>query len=243
MNPGVRHLAKVRNSRRVRLGVTALIAALVFTFLSILQFSSLVGPRIAYGSELVSSQVDVSAPPKSDLLPGEKLTVYLKAKFKARVVAAKIKARKATAAKAALARARQAKISRNYTRPVSNYRLTASFGERSRLWSGSAHTGQDFAAPYGTPVKAAEAGTVVFAGWDGPYGWKIAIAHVSGVQTWYGHLSRINVKVGQHVKVGQFIGRVGASGNVTGAHLHFEVRRYNIPINPVKWLRTMGIRV
>ena len=237
---------KLGKSGRTHFGVSALILVLVFNSFSILQISSASNLQVAYAGEVGSNQVGVSdlpktvalVPPQNVTLPGEKLTVYLAAK----ATHVKTTARKLAAAKVARERARRANISRNYTRPVSNYRLSAGFGDRSRLWS-TGHSGQDFVAPYGTPVKAAEAGSVVFAGWDGPYGWKIAIAHINGIQTWYGHLSRINVKVGQRVKVGQFIGRIGASGHVTGAHLHFEVQRYGKAINPVKWLRTMGIRV
>lgn len=204
------------------------------------------GIQSAYASEVGTNHVGVVeapktlalVPPQTVPLPSEKLAVYLAAK----ATQTKATARKLIAAKTARERARRASISRNYTRPVANYRLSAGFGDRSRLWSTS-HSGQDFVAPYGTPVKAAEGGSVVYAGWDGPYGWKIAIAHINGIQTWYGHLSHINVKVGQRVKVGQFIGKIGASGHVTGAHLHFEVQRYGKAINPVKWLRTMGIRV
>ena len=237
---------KLGKSGRTHFGVSALILVLVFNSFNILQISSASNLQVAYAGEVGSNQVGVSdlpktvalVPPQNVSLPGEKLTVYLAAK----ATHVKTTARKLAAAKVARERARRANISRNYTRPVSNYRLSAGFGDRSRLWS-TGHSGQDFVAPYGTPVKAAEAGSVVFAGWDGPYGWKIAIAHINGIQTWYGHLSRINVKVGQRVKVGQFIGRIGASGHVTGAHLHFEVQRYGKAINPVKWLRTMGIRV
>ena len=239
-------MVKVRKSGRSSFGASALIVALVFSLLNILQISSASNLQTAYAGEVGSNQVVVSDPPKSVALvpaktvtlPGEKLTVYLAAK----ATQAKTTARKLIATKVARERTRRANISRNYSRPVSNYRLSAGFGDRSRLWS-TGHSGQDFVAPYGTHVNAAEAGSVVFAGWDGPYGWKIAISHINGIQTWYGHLSRINVKVGQRVKVGQFIGRIGASGHVTGAHLHFEVQRYGKAINPVKWLRTMGIWV
>lgn len=162
--------------------------------------------------------------------------------FKAKKRLAKIAAAKAKKIAAAREHSRLVKISRNFTRPVLNYRLSASFGAKSRLWA-NRHTGQDFASPYGSRVRAAESGVVVFAGWDGPYGRKIAISHPNGVQTWYGHLSRISVHVGQRVKVGQRIGLVGATGNVTGTHLHFEVRKYGVPVNPVMWLRSMGIWV
>ena len=92
-------------------------------------------------------------------------------------------------------------------------------------------------------MRAAQSGTVIFAGWDGSYGRKVEIRHSNGIQTWYGHMSKIKVRVGQKVSVGTVIGRVGNTGNVTGTHLHFEVRRYGVPINPVKWLRSMGIYV
>ena len=243
---GVQLLVKLGKSGRLHIGVSALILVLLFNSFSVLQISSASNLQVAYAGEVESNQVGVSdpakivalVPPQNVTLPGEKLTVSLAAK----ATQAKTAARKLSAARVARERTRRANISRNYTRPVSSYRLSAGFGDRSRLWS-TGHSGQDFVAPYGTPVRAAEAGSIVSAGWDGPYGWKIAIAHINGIQTWYGHLSRINVKVGQRVKVGQLIGRIGASGHVTGAHLHFEVQRYGKAINPVKWLRTMGIRV
>jgi len=163
------------------------------------------------------------------------------AKAKARVAKlAKAQAKKVAAAKE---RARLAKISRNFTRPVANYRLSAGFYSYSRLWASHRHTGQDFVAAYGSPVRAAQSGTVIFAGWDGSYGRKVEIQHANGIQTWYGHMSKIKVHVGQKVSVGTTIGRVGNTGHVTGTHLHFEVRRYGVPINPVKWLRSMGIYV
>ncbi|WP_052543978.1 peptidoglycan DD-metalloendopeptidase family protein [Desulfoscipio gibsoniae] len=97
--------------------------------------------------------------------------------------------------------------------------IVSPFGER---W-GRAHEGVDIAVNYGSPVVAAEAGTVQQAGYRGGYGLCIDISHGSGVVTRYAHLSAAAVKPGQRVERGQFIGRAGSSGNSTGPHLHFEV--------------------
>ncbi len=100
----------------------------------------------------------------------------------------------------------------------------------------SYHSGIDLADPTGTPVMAAGAGTVIFAGWsDWGYGNSIVIAHTPGLYTLYGHLSAINVSCGQFVGRAQIIGAVGTTGNSTGPHLHFEVRIGDnlVPIDPV----------
>ncbi|CAI9401789.1 M23 family metallopeptidase [Nocardioides sp. T2.26MG-1] len=129
-----------------------------------------------------------------------------------------------------------------WTTPVAAYHLTARFGETSSLWA-SSHTGLDFAAPTGTPVRAATAGTVTFVGWAGAYGNKIEITHPDGSETWYAHLSRTDVRVGSQVGTGAVIGAVGATGNVTGPHLHFEVRPGGDgPVDPEVALRQHGVR-
>jgi murein DD-endopeptidase MepM/ murein hydrolase activator NlpD len=147
----------------------------------------------------------------------------------------------ARALAAAEARAQQlALLAQNYRLPVSGYHLTAGFGERSYHWS-SVHTGLDFACAYGTAIHAVAAGQVIFAGWDGSYGWKTIIRHADGTETWYAHQSQILVNKG-FVTAGQVIGRVGMTGNTTGPHLHLEVRINNIPVNPLTWLRAHGLR-
>jgi murein DD-endopeptidase MepM/ murein hydrolase activator NlpD len=231
-------LAKALTSRHLRLAISALLAATFCAFLGVPQSSARANLPPAKTTELSAQSLRVIPSLGLNLSSMAMLTTNVKSEL----LAAQIKTRNTKFAIAGFQRARLVRISRDYSKPTSNYHLTAWFGERSWLW-GTTHTGQDFAAPYGTQVKAAEAGTVVFAGWDGGFGWKIALAHGNGIQTWYGHLSHINVKVGQHVKVAQIIGRVGASGHVTGTHLHFEVQRYGVPINPVKWLRAVGIWV
>jgi murein DD-endopeptidase MepM/ murein hydrolase activator NlpD len=128
-----------------------------------------------------------------------------------------------------------------FVRPMKSYRLTARFGQSGSRWSRD-HTGLDFAAPYGTPVRAVAAGTVVAAGWAGAYGYRTVIRHADGTRTWYAHQSRLLVRHGK-VKAGQIIGRVGSTGNSTGPHLHLEVRRHGQPVNPATWLGSHGVRV
>ncbi|HZE41302.1 MAG TPA: M23 family metallopeptidase [Stackebrandtia sp.] len=98
------------------------------------------------------------------------------------------------------------------------------------------HAGTDFAAPEGTPIHAAAAGTVVQAGWNGGYGNYTCIYHHDNLSTCYGHQSAIYVSVGQHVSQDQTIGAVGTTGASTGDHLHFEVRINGVPKQPLGWL-------
>ena len=110
--------------------------------------------------------------------------------------------------------------------------ITSPFGRR---W-GRPHTGVDFDADYGDPIVAAQAGTVTLAGWKNGYGNTVIIDHGDGISTLYGHQSRLAVRTGQHVEQGQQVGNVGATGHVTGAHLHFEVLVGGVPRNPMPWL-------
>jgi murein DD-endopeptidase MepM/ murein hydrolase activator NlpD len=95
------------------------------------------------------------------------------------------------------------------------------------------HTGLDIGGAYGQPIRAAAAGEVFFASLKGGYGKCIIILHGGGMSTLYGHCSQIVVVPGQRVRQGQLIGRVGSTGRSTGPHLHFEVRRNGVPINPL----------
>lgn len=112
--------------------------------------------------------------------------------------------------------------------------ITSPFGWRSNPFGGSPefHQGLDIAAPTGTTVTAAAAGTVIMAQWYGGYGNYILIDHGGGYSTGYGHLSAIYVSNGQAVKRGQAIGAVGSTGASTGPHLHFEVRIDGKPVDP-----------
>lgn len=122
--------------------------------------------------------------------------------------------------------------------PVAGARLSSRFGARGFRWKSGRHTGLDFAARTGTPVKAARYGTVIRAGWSGRYGRAIVVRHPNGERTRYAHLSRIHAKVGQRVNAGHVIGRVGSTGNATGPHLHFEVMtKAGRFTDPYRWLR------
>jgi murein DD-endopeptidase MepM/ murein hydrolase activator NlpD len=116
-----------------------------------------------------------------------------------------------------------------FLRPIGG-RITDGFG-----WvGGRQHTGVDIPAPAGTPVGAAGRGVVAFAAWtNGGYGNLVVVRHRLGFESWYAHLSRIAVSVGQGVVGGSRIGYVGSTGRSTGPHLHFEVRHFGTPINPV----------
>jgi hypothetical protein len=104
---------------------------------------------------------------------------------------------------------------------------------------GRRHQGLDFPVAYGTRVGAAGVGTTIFAAYNyGGYGNLVVVQHRLGYTTWYAHLSSITTQVGQNVVGGTEIGRVGSTGYSTGPHLHFEVRRYNTPIDPVPLLQS-----
>lgn len=156
-------------------------------------------------------------------------------------------AEQATAQAAAVA-AKPAALS--WEKPVSSYTLSATFGKGGSMWSHK-HSGQDFAVPVGTPVDAVSAGTVVKAGpnggGDGPaYGNAIVIKHANNTYSQYAHLSKIQVKIGQKVAKGQKVALSGNTGNSSGPHLHFEIRttpNYGSAVNPVAFLRTVGVTV
>ena len=121
--------------------------------------------------------------------------------------------------------------------PVSG-RVTSYFGgRRSPGGIGSTnHKGIDIAAPRGTPVYAADGGTVTYAGWMSGYGYLVRINHGNGYETYYGHNSSLTVSVGQKVYKGQQIARVGSTGNSTGNHCHFEIRYNGVAKNPLNYL-------
>jgi murein DD-endopeptidase MepM/ murein hydrolase activator NlpD len=117
-------------------------------------------------------------------------------------------------------------------------RVVSGFGyRRDPIWGGiHLHTGVDIAAAFGEPVRAADAGEVIFSGWWDGYGKAVVIDHGRLVSTIYGHMSRIYVEAGQHIDKAQIVGLVGTTGFSTGPHLHFEVRKNGTPVNPMPYL-------
>ncbi|MFF6912290.1 peptidoglycan DD-metalloendopeptidase family protein [Streptomyces sp. NPDC012466] len=159
---------------------------------------------------------------------------------------AKEAAEKAREAKERAAREAERKRLNAYVAPISGSYVSTGYKASSGLWSSGSHTGVDFHAATGTSVHAVGAGTVVEAGWGGSYGNQVVIKMNDGTYTQYGHLSSIGVSVGQQVTPGQQIGLSGATGNVTGPHLHFEARtspEYGSDIDPVAYLRSHGVNV
>jgi murein DD-endopeptidase MepM/ murein hydrolase activator NlpD len=118
--------------------------------------------------------------------------------------------------------------------------LRSHFGHRSDPFSGEGafHTGVDIQAATGTPVRATADGVVEHAEWAGRYGRLVVIDHGNNVETYYAHLSRIEVVAGQTIRRGDIIAKSGATGRVTSAHLHYEVRRGGTPMNPYQFLKT-----
>ena len=120
------------------------------------------------------------------------------------------------------------------TRPVTG-RITSRYGVSSSIRK-STHTGLDIAATKGTPIQVVANGTVTCASYQGAYGNLVKVDHGNGVETWYGHTSKMYVKVGQTVTAGETIAAVGSTGNSTGPHLHFEIRVNGEHVNPQNYL-------
>jgi murein DD-endopeptidase MepM/ murein hydrolase activator NlpD len=118
-------------------------------------------------------------------------------------------------------------------------RITSGFGTRSDPFSGEKrfHNGIDISAEIGTPVKAAADGEVIFAGWKDDYGKLVVVRHDNGYISVYGHNSEFKVSEGDKVQKGQILSLSGMTGAVTGAHLHFELQKYQTPLNPLRMLR------
>ncbi|SES13976.1 transglycosylase family protein [Streptomyces qinglanensis] len=131
----------------------------------------------------------------------------------------------------------------DYVRPVPGGTSTP-YRAAGSSWSSGHHTGVDFSAATGTPVQAVAAGEVVAAGDGGAYGNQVVVRHADGKYSQYGHLSSLAVRAGQQVDAGTRLGLSGATGNVTGPHLHFEVRTgpgYGSDVDPVAYLRAHGV--
>lgn len=130
---------------------------------------------------------------------------------------------------------RASREARAWVLPVAHYRLTARFAEAGSSWQ-FRHTGLDFQAPTGTPVRAVTGAVVAAVAVHPLYGRMVVLRTPAGVTLWYCHLSAVAVQEGELVRGGQRVGRIGTTGNSSGPHLHFEVRVADRPTNPAYYL-------
>ncbi|WP_438363716.1 M23 family metallopeptidase [Streptomyces marincola] len=131
----------------------------------------------------------------------------------------------------------------SYALPLSDYRISTYFGQSGAMWQ-TTHTGTDFAASTGTPVKNVHSGVVKEAAWAGSYGYRVIVELEDGTEVWYCHLSSMNVSAGQEVVTGETVGRVGSTGNSSGPHLHLEVLPDGqTAVDPLAWLRDKGLSI
>ncbi|WP_105968580.1 M23 family metallopeptidase [Streptomyces geranii] len=199
-------------------------------------------PVISIGESL-AEQIDAQAAAQEQA--AEKAAAEQRARAAAQKEAEE-RVKEAREAEARAAREAERKRLNTFVAPISGSYISTGYKAGGAVWSSGSHTGVDFHAASGTSVHAVGSGTVVEAGWGGSYGNNIVIKMNDGTYTQYGHLSSINVSVGQTVTPGQQIGLSGATGNVTGAHLHFEARmtpEYGSDIDPVAYLRSHGANV
>ncbi len=161
------------------------------------------------------------------------------------IEAAEAQAKEQHAALKAFAQAAEkqsAKIRENqWVLPLESYRISATFGASSYLWS-SVHTGLDMSAPSGTAIRAIANGVITETGYDGSYGNKTVLTLEDGTELWFCHQTSIDVSVGDTVRGGEVIGTVGSTGNSTGPHLHLEVRPGGgDPVDPFTSLLEHGV--
>ncbi|WP_411109316.1 M23 family metallopeptidase [Streptomyces sp. c-19] len=196
---------------------------------------------MAAAEKAAAEKAAAEAAAKADA--AEKAAAEAEAEAKAKAEA-EAKAKAEAEARAKAEAERLAQLAASYSMPLSSYSLTATYMQSGSMWSSGYHTGLDFAAPTGTPLKAVHGATVKSAGWSGSYGYRIVLELEDGTEVWYCHLSSMTVGVGQTVGTGETIGRVGATGNVSGAHLHMEVHTPGGDgIDPAAWLRSKGLTV
>ncbi len=136
-------------------------------------------------------------------------------------------------------------MSGEWTKPVAAP-LGTPYHQSGGMWSSGYHTGIDFAVGVGTKIRAAGPAKVVSASRVNSYGRQVILRHADGMYTQYAHMSELKVSAGDTVKGGEVIGLSGADGNVSGPHLHFEVRTgpgYGTDIAPLPYLRKKGVNI
>ncbi|MFF9814717.1 M23 family metallopeptidase [Streptomyces sp. NPDC014006] len=200
--------------------------------------------RIMAQAESQQVQVDVKAQTAAEaavVKQAAEAAAQAEKEAAAKAAAAKEKAEEEAKKKAEAERL--AELAKQYVLPTSSYTLTSRFGQAGSMWASGYHTGLDFAAPTGTLIKAVHSGTITEAGWAGSYGYRTILTLDDGTELWFCHQSSISVSVGQKVATGDVIGRVGATGNVTGPHLHLEVHPDGQAsgIDPMAWLQDKGL--
>ncbi|GAB1328844.1 M23 family metallopeptidase [Streptomyces sennicomposti] len=200
--------------------------------------------RIMAQAEQQQAQVEAKAREATEAAAVKKAQAdAAKAKEEAEAKAAAEKKKAEEEAERKAEEARLAELAKQYTLPTSSYTITSTFGQAGSMWSSGHHTGLDFAAPTGTLIKAVHSGTITEAGWAGAYGYRTILTLDDGTELWFCHQSSISVSAGQKVSTGEVIGRVGATGNVTGPHLHLEVHPGGqaTGIDPMAWLNGKGL--
>lgn len=130
------------------------------------------------------------------------------------------------------------KFGQMFSLPTKVTRISSLFGYRVHPITGvrTKHMGVDIPGNLNTPIYASRKGKVIFAGYSGGYGNLVIVRHDKGYTTYYGHLNKITTRVGANVGTGTMIGKMGSTGNSTGSHLHFEVRRNGVALNPVDYI-------
>ncbi|MCW7947036.1 peptidase [Streptomyces hygroscopicus] len=199
--------------------------------------------RIIQQAESQQDQVTTAAAQAAEAAAAKQAAAdAAKAQDDAKAKAAADKQQAEEEAKKKAEAAKLAELATQYSLPTSSYTLTSRFGDAGSMWSSGYHTGLDFAAPTGTLIKAIHSGTITSAGWAGSYGYRTILTLDDGTELWFCHQSSISVSVGQKVSTGDVIGRVGATGNVTGPHLHLEVHpNGGSAIDPMAWLQSKGL--
>ncbi|MFI1224235.1 MULTISPECIES: M23 family metallopeptidase [unclassified Streptomyces] len=201
--------------------------------------------RILQQAEQQQASADAEAKAAAESAAAEKAAQEAKKQQDeaAAEAAAKKKAAEEAAAKKKEAE-RLAKLAASFSLPTSSYTISSTYGQSGAMWSSGQHTGLDFAGSTGAPLKAVHGGTITSAGWSGSYGYRTVLQLDDGTEIWYAHQSSIDVSVGQKVTTGETIGRMGATGNVTGVHLHLEVRTAGgSAMDPMAWLNSKGLSV
>ncbi|WP_326755147.1 M23 family metallopeptidase [Streptomyces hirsutus] len=242
--PGRVHRGTAKVAGVAALTTTSVIGSLAAPALAAEPLAEQTGltPVITLGDE-VAAQIDAQAAAQHEAAREAAQAAAREAAEEAARERAAEEAEQAREVEERAAREAERKRLNTFVSPIAGSYVSTGYLSGGAVWSSGSHTGVDFHAASGTPVLSVGMGTVVEAGWGGAYGNHVVIKMHDGTYTQYGHLSSVGVSVGQQVTPGQQIGVSGATGNVTGAHLHFEARttaEYGSDIDPVAYLRAHG---